>query len=81
MKKMNLELLCKIAQDITDTLEKQGNGDDYLVGHQLEALNLVLSTMLVEYGIPLKVGQQALEMAYRQILDRWESEGETESVH
>jgi hypothetical protein len=78
MKKMDLELMCKIAQDITDTLEKYDNEYENesmsIAAHQLEALNLVLGYMLFNYEVPIGLSKKALEMAYRQARDRYDED-------
>jgi hypothetical protein len=78
--KPDRECMQRMAHDIAEALDKhEDNGmtPARLAAHQLEAINTVLAAMLVDFSIPVEVGQRALARAYQQLIER----DEDESIH
>jgi hypothetical protein len=69
-----------MAHDIAEALDKYEESIKdpvRLAAHQLEAINTVLAAMLIDFSIPVEIGQRALARAYQQLIER----DENESIH
>jgi hypothetical protein len=77
----DLKLLNEMAQALGQALDSF-NGHEIdsldLLMHQLEAVTLVLGSMMVEADVPLRIAQQALARTYAHALD---SQPDGEQIH
>jgi hypothetical protein len=78
--KRDQEIMQSMANDVAEALDKYEESIKdpvRLAAHQLEAVTTVLGAMLVDFGIPVEIGQSALGSAYKRILEK----AEDESIH
>ena len=77
----DVKLLNQIAQALgqaLDSFDTPDIDDLDLLMHQLEAVTLVLGSMMVEADVPLRIAQQALARTYAHALD---SQPDDEQIH
>jgi hypothetical protein len=78
-KQPDLKLLNEMARALgqaLDSFDTPDIDDLRLLMHQLEAVTLVLGSMMVEADVPLRIAQQALARTYAHALDSRPDDGE-----